>query len=239
MKSNEVKIGFDRFLANEWANYSLELYLSSEDDENNYHLLKNYLHQEISGKETARKTGNQLKRMWLISSDKEDFLRKSAKHILLNHHVTNINVFNLGMALNAFPVFKETCRRIGELSALQKEVYKRTIEERVMEQYLTPTSIPRIVARVLQTLKDWGFISTQKDSITNIPLIIKEELVANWFIYSLLQMNTREELLLNELIFLPEKLGVMIPNIRDHLINTPNISIRRGFAGEEIVSIKK
>jgi sporulation protein YlmC with PRC-barrel domain len=238
MADKIVKLGLDRYLAKEWVNYSLELYLSSDDDDQNYQLLRDYLQTVISGKETARKTGNQLKRLWLATMDPDDCLRKSVKELLMHHQVADTTLFNLGMALNAFPIFKETCRRIGELSQLQIEVNKQTIVDRVVESYVNPTSIPRIVARVLQTLVDWELIEEKQGKINIKNFEIKEQQVSVWFIQALLSMDSRVEIPLNDFSLLPEKMGVFIPDIRAHLQAASNLSLRRGLTGEEIITIK-
>lgn len=238
MSDKKVKIGLDRFLAKDWVNYSLELFLSSDDDEHNYLVLKEYLQSIIPGKESARKTGNQLKRLWLMKMDEEDFLRNSAKELLLKHQMTDNTIFNLGMALNVFPIFKETCRRVGELSKLQTEINKQTVVDRVIENFVNPTSIPRIIARVLQTLVDWGLVEDHQNKIHLKDLEIKDQHVSGWFVLALLKMNSKFEIPLNDLVCLPEKLGISLPDIRAHLHASTNLSIRRGLTGEEIVTIK-
>jgi sporulation protein YlmC with PRC-barrel domain len=238
MADKIVKLGLDRFLAKEWVDYSLELYLSSDDDDQNYQLLRDYLQTVIPGKESARKTGNQLKRLWLTTMEQDDHLRKSAKEILMHHQVADTTLFNLGMALNVFPIFKETCRRIGELSQLQIEVNKQTIVDRVVESFVNPTSIPRIVARVLQTLVDWELILENQGNIHIKNLEINEQPVSVWFIQTLIFMDSRGEISLNDFSHLPEKMGVSLPDIRSHLHAASNLSLRRGLTGEEIITIK-
>jgi hypothetical protein len=239
MTDKIVLIGLDRFLAKDWVDYSLDLFLSSYDDDQNYQLLKDYLQTAIPGKESARKTGNQLKRLWLTTIEPDDYLRKSAKEILMNHQVEDTTLFNLGMALNVFPIFKETCRRIGELNRLQVEVNKQTIVDRVFENFVNPTSIPRIVARVLQTLVDWGLIEEHQGNIHIKNLEINDPLVSSWFISALLNMDSRVDISLNDFIHLPVKMGVSIPDIRSHLQSATNLSIRRGLTGEEIITVRK
>lgn len=238
MSDKKVKIGLDRFLAKEWVNYSLELFLLSDEDEHNYQLLKHYLQSVIPGKESARKTGNQLKRLWLTPLGEVDFLRKSAKELLLSHQVNENTILNLGMALNVFPIFKETCRRVGELSKLQTEINKQTVVDRVIENFVNPTSIPRIVARILQTLVDWGLIEDHQNKIHLNDLEIKDRHVSDWFVLALLKMNSKVEIPLNDLVYLPEKLGISLPDIRANLYASTTLSIRRGLTGEEIITIK-
>ncbi len=125
------------------------------------------------------------------------------------------------------------------LSKLQADVNKQTIVDRVVESFVNPTSIPRIVARVLQTLVDWELIEEQQGKINIKKLEINEQQVSVWFIQALLSMNSRVEIPLNDFNHLPEKMGVFIPDIRAHLQASSNLSLRRGLTGEEIISVKK
>lgn len=63
MSERQVKIGFDRFLALEWADFALELFLSPKEEIKKCQILKSYLQKEIPGVDSARKTSNQLKRL--------------------------------------------------------------------------------------------------------------------------------------------------------------------------------
>jgi hypothetical protein len=104
---------------------------------------------------------------------------------------------------------------------------------------VNPTSIPRIVARVLQTLVDWGLIEEHQGNIHIKNLEINDPLVSSWFISALLNMDSRVDISLNDFIHLPVKMGVSIPDIRSHLQSATNLSIRRGLTGEEIITVRK
>jgi hypothetical protein len=154
MINKPVKIGFDRFLALEWADYALELFLSSQNNELNYELLKLYIQKVVQGKESARKTCNQLKRLWLNSEDNFQLLRETAKDCLLTNTDIDYAIFHFGVAINVFPIFKNTAQKIGELAVLQNRFLRNQVIERVSMDYLNPSSIPRIVTRVIQTLEN-------------------------------------------------------------------------------------
>jgi hypothetical protein len=55
MTEKKVRIGFDRFIALEWADFDLELFLTSEKEGENYQLLKAFLQREITGVESPEK----------------------------------------------------------------------------------------------------------------------------------------------------------------------------------------
>jgi hypothetical protein len=172
MIEKKIKIGFDRFIALAWADYSLELFLGSGNESDNYQALKIYLGSEISGAVTSRKAGNQLKRLWLTGSDGNQDLRDLAKKILVKHRSTKLSIFHIGMAINVFPIFREICNQLGVLNRIQGVVPQPIILSRVAEAYASPKSMQRVVARIIQTLVDWKLLSKEGSSIKLIDIAL-------------------------------------------------------------------
>jgi hypothetical protein len=236
MSDKKISIGFDRYLALEWANYSLELYLSGNTESQNYDSLKSYLDREIIGKESSRKTANQLKRLWLNENDGNEFLRKEAREILKIQPNLDRAFFHLGMALNAYPIFKEICRKAGELSEIQTSLTNKIIIDRVNETYLNPSSIPRIVSRVIQTLEDWGFIQNVRGSINIQEILIENQAFGSWLIRALMLSRNLGEISLREIEQAPEKMGIRFVGIRNIVDTDSSLSIRRNLTGEEVIT---
>ena len=238
MSDKKISIGFDRYLALEWANYSMELYLSGNTESQNYDSLKSYLDREIIGKESSRKTANQLKRLWLNENDGTEFLRKKAREILKIQPNLDRAFFHLGMALNAYPIFKETCRKAGELSEIQTSLTNKIIIDRVNETYLNPSSIPRIVSRVIQTLENWGFFRSMGGNTINMEEnLIENPASGSWLIEALMLSRTRTEISLREIEQAPEKMGIRFVGIRNIVNTDSSLSIRRNLTGEEVIII--
>lgn len=237
MTEKQVRLGFDRFMALDWANYALEQSISECEQQENYEKLKSYLQREIPGIDSSRKTANQLKRLWLNDQDEYQGLREGVAEIL-NHTPESIHpVFHLGMAMNVFPIFNETCIRIGELSGVQGVFENKSLINRVSSHFLNPSSIPRIVTRVVQTLVDWKFLETSKGIIRLHEVIINQKETCNWFIQALLISNTRREVTLRALVIMLENLGVRIPDIRRHIQQSQGFVVHRNAFGDESISL--
>jgi hypothetical protein len=237
MSNKNVFIGFDRFLALEWANYAFELYLTENEESKNYDSLKSYLKQEIKGKDSSRKTANQLKRLWLSEKDKNEPLRKRAREIIKINPNLDRTIFHLGMAINAYPIFKLTCRKTGELGEIHPSMSTKVIIDRVNETYLNPTSIPRIVTRVIQTLEDWGFLQNI-NGLNNIhEILVDNPMLGSWLIQALMLSRNLVEISLREIEQAPEKMGIRFVDIRKSVNNDSSLSIRRTLTGEEVVLI--
>lgn len=239
MIDKPVKIGFDRFIALEWANYSLELFLNSQNEVENYQLLKHYLQHETPGLESARKTSNQLKRLWLNQQDDYRSLRTYAGDILVNKGVTEQSLFHLGMAINVFPIFKETCKRIGELAAVQSKLNTKIIGDRVSQIYLNPSSVPRIVSRVIQTLEDWGFVETYHENMRLVTITIDDIDIGAWILSALIYSRQNMEISLSSINNMPEMLGLRYSDPRQIVHQSSFFSTHRNGSGEEMAVLTK
>jgi len=238
MGEKQVRLGFDRFLALEWADYALELLLGSGTYEVKYDLLKTYLQEQIPGAESARKTSNQLKRLWLNDQDESHSLYLKAAEILRKEKIFQQSIFHLGMAINVFPVFKETCKRLGELSRVQEFIDINNVINRVSQTFLYPSSLPRTVNRVIQTLEDWKLVEVQNKQIRLLEMIIGNKEVGSWVVHALLASQRKPEMQLSVINDLPEKLALRFVDLRQIVHHSDSFSIRYNASGEEIVIIK-
>lgn len=238
MSDKQVKIGFDRFLALEWADYAIELFLNTEPHTVKYALLKEFLHSEIPGDVSAEKTSYQLKRMWLNEGDEFQRLRVRAAELLKRENTFAQSIFHLGLAINVFPVFKETCKRLGELSRVQEIINRKNVIDRVSQTYLYPSSIPRTVSRVIQTLEDWKLVEVHKKDVRLQEMRIENVEVGSWVVHALLSSQRRAEMPLSSINAVPEKLALKFVDLRQIVHQSDGFSIRYNASGEEIVIIK-
>lgn len=151
-------VGFDRFIAIDWANYALELSTHSDDEAAKVSQLKSWLSFRISGKDSIRKTANVLTRLWLDDNADTISFRDDASKLRLDARKTDYVLLHWGMALLTFPFFQDTCTQIGRLFALQPKITRREIQVRMAEKYSNQGTVPRSVDRVLQSLVDWGVL---------------------------------------------------------------------------------
>ena len=238
MSEKQVNLGFDRFLPLKWSNFALELFLNPGTQVEKYDLLKKYLQGEITGAESARKTSNQLKRLWLGDQDETQSLRLKTAELLNNRNIYEQSIFHLGMAINVFPVFKETCKRLGELSRVQEIINRKYVIDRVSQTFLYPSSIPRTVSRVIQTLEDWKLVEVHKKDIRLQEVQIENVEVGSWVVHALLSSQRRAEMPLSAINAVPEKLALRFVDMRQIVHHSDSFSIRYNASGEEIVIIK-
>lgn len=237
MEDKKVALGIDRFLAKVWADYSLELFLASDNITKCYELLTLHLKDEITGIDSARKTSNQLKRLWLLENDGKQILRLSAKEIINANGITDYSIFHFGMAINVFPIFFETCNKIGVMTKSNHSVDRKQLISRVSEKYANPSSTPRIVDRVVQTLVNWGFLVQNNDSLALCQFTLDIEEISSWFILSLMSASNVQEAVLADLYSTPFKLGVNLHIARISINRSKLLNISRDTHGAEVIAI--
>ncbi len=159
-------VGFDRFIALDWANYALDLSLNSEGKDASVSQLKTWLSSRVSGNDAIRKTSNVLGRIWLETSEEKSYFKSEAQNITHVAKKTDNVIFHWGMAILTFPFFHETCSHVGRLLSLQTSFTRQEIHVRMSEKYSNQGTIPRSIDRVLQSLVDWKIL--EKVSARNL-----------------------------------------------------------------------
>ena len=239
MGSKSISVGADRFLALQWANFAYELFASSENRETSRKILREYLEGQMLGQVSTRKTTDQLVRLWLYPSDSYSALRDLTDSFSRMISKAQMPVLHLGMAVNVFPIYYETVRVIGTLERITDQISTKAISLRVVEKFPTTSSIPRTVDRVLQTLKDWGFIENADGSITVKQVLLQEPKLANWFILALLNATQQNEITVQELENCPLKLGINFSHPRSVVNESEDLFFSRNHQGLEVIRVKE
>lgn len=238
MGYKQISVGADRFLALQWANYAYELSMSSIEQKEYRKILRRYLEGQMLGQVSTRKTTDQLYRLWLYSGDPYQTLREMTRSLLKPIDHAQTAVLHLGMAINVFPIYRETVRVIGTLERLTDQISTKAISTRVIEKFPTTTSIPRTVNRVLQTLDDWHFIELYQGIVVVKEILLLDPKLVNWFILAILRATEQNEITLQELDACPLKLGINFSHPRSVINGSEDLFFGRNQMGVEVVRTK-
>jgi hypothetical protein len=202
---SQYLVGFDRFISLEWANYAIELAFQPGINSEQTALLKEYLALSISGKVAVRKTANVLTRLWLKPDTPLDRFRDEALHLKMNTKKNDYVFFHWGLALMAFPLFREACVQIGRLAALQTTIGRQAIQSRVTEKYSNRETILRSVDNIFQSLIDWGLLVKIDKQSYIISLHASNDLhIKRWLLEVAVYCLPNKRAVLNEFYRLPE-----------------------------------
>jgi hypothetical protein len=201
----KYRVGFDRFIALEWAKFALEIASLPDPNEKKIRELKARLSTLISGEEAIRKTANVLTRLWLEPNSEVAPLANKAINLSPDLLDNEQVVLHYGIALALFPLFRDTCIQVGRLIQLQGMFHRQEVRQRVMEHYSNQGTIPRSVDRILQTLNNWGI--TAKGERTKYYVnrkVIKKQSLQLWLLEAAVYSAPEHRILLNDIFRLPD-----------------------------------
>lgn len=148
------RIGFDRFIALEWATTALKV----RADTANLQDLETLLDAAGLGAAARTKTRTVLKRLWLDPrSELIDFADRGAA-IFKAHPDVPITAMHWGMAVATYPFFGKVAELIGRLSAIQGDCASAEIHRRMSETYGEREGTYRMTNMVIQSQAGWGAV---------------------------------------------------------------------------------
>lgn len=231
-------VGFDRFIALDWANYALELSLHSEGNDKSVSQLKTWLSLRVSGNDAIRKTSNVLGRIWLDANYEKSYFRTEAQHITHTAKKADNVIFHWGMAILTFPFFHETCFQIGRLLSLQTSFTRQEIHIRMAEKYSNQGTVPRSTDRIMQSLVDWKLL--KKVSAKNLGSQrhkTNDVRVKKWLLEVMVFSAQQKRIPLNSFYKLPELFAFEFNGDVAHIANSSNkVKIERDGGNIEYVS---
>lgn len=227
MNYQPPRLGFDRFMALEWVNTALELRLANQNTDDAFHELQAWLSKEIPGKETARKTATQVRRLWLVDNDSAHQLRQQALGSGLADDPMYRTFLHFGLALNVFPLFWDVCQTTGRLLNLRGTCQRKEIHRRMLEKYVNPRSTKVATDRVFQTLVAWDLLIEQNGELSAKANFVDNNQLTQWLIITLLIAQTIDRIPLVDLSNAPELLGIRFGNVRSAIREVPFLRIER------------
>lgn len=237
MNYKAPRLGIDRFLALRWADMALDLYMTNDDQSKARKQFRSWLSQEIEGQVSARKTADQINRIWLIENDPFENLRKMA---ILNGLANNHRfrpLLHFGLAINVFPLFADVCRVTGRLLNLQTSCTNRDINQRVQEKYGNPASIKRATNRTIQTLIDWGILTNHDGAISTKEFLVSDLKTTEWLLTALISAHSTDRVPLVDIIKTPELMGIRFEDARAAIRSASKLKIERLLDVEMVIKM--
>lgn len=180
------RIGFDRFIALEWATTALKVRAGIARLED----LEALLDATGLGGAARTKTRTVLNRLWLEPRvELVDYADRGAA-IFKAHPDVPITAVHWGMAVAAYPFFGNVAELIGRLSALQGDCASAEIHRRMSEIYGEREGTYRMTNMVIQSQASWGAVERADKSkrVSRLAAVVVEndELTA-WLIEAVLR----------------------------------------------------
>ncbi len=147
-------IGFDRRLRFDWLDDAVGLCRDGIEPGVIAAQLNDRLEREIAGSEARRKTVTVLLRIWVNVPGECKRLRGEALDLAAQIQPAERLWLHWGMALLAYPFFRDVAGTVGHLGRLQGALGHAQVQRRMTEAWGQRTTLERAVQRVLRTLVD-------------------------------------------------------------------------------------
>lgn len=186
MMTQAPRIGFDRFIAPEWATAALKIRaeLSQLED------LETLLDAAGLGAAARTKTRTVLKRLWLEPRvELVDYADRGAA-IFKAYPTLSVAAMHWGMAIAAYPFFGKVAELIGRLSALQGDCTSAEIHRRMSEIYGEREGTYRMTNMVIQSQAGWATVArTEKGKrVCRLdPIVIANDELTAWLVEAVLR----------------------------------------------------
>lgn len=186
MKPSPSRIGFDRFIALDWAVAALRVRAGTVAPDE----LSALLDSAMLGVEARKKVSTVLNRLWLAPhAELADFANR-AVNLYKNQPDTPVVALCWGMAIASYPFFGKVVELVGRLSAIQSDCATAEVHRRMSELYGEREGTRRTTNVVIQTQASWGVIErveTGKRVIRLASIQIEDGALIAWLVEAALR----------------------------------------------------
>ena len=231
------RIGFDRYVQLDWCKASLEIASGNQtlDD------LDRLVALELIGSQSRRKTIDILKRLWISPfPESKEFIDRGVD-IYRRRGDSWLLPLCWGTAIATYPFFGKIAEITGRLFSLQEDCSIAEVQRRIAELYGERDGISRAVARVIQSLENWGAIARLekgKRLIRRTPVTLADEQGVRWIVEAALHY-TGKAVSVSALKSMP----VIYPFVLDQSLayvvsNSPTLEMRSEGSSNQFVALR-
>lgn len=179
MTVSATRIGFDRFIALEWATVALKVRAALAAVEE----LDAVLDAAALGTAARKKTRTVLNRLWLEPRPELAGFAERGAMIFKEDSTVPIAALTWGMAIATYPFFGTVAEIVGRLSALQGDCSSAEVHRRMSERYGEREGTYRMTNMVLQSQASWGAIARIANTrrlVRQSPIVVSNPQAVAW-----------------------------------------------------------
>lgn len=192
MTTSPPRIGFDRFIHQDWVRAALRTRsgITGIDE------LTSFLDSAHSGNRAKALAFNVLKRLWLDPYPELAEYSERGVQIFIEEPNSSVTALTWGMAIASYPYFARVCENVGRLTGLHGDCSPMEIHRRMIEVYGQRETTRLTTNRILRTQLNWGVIQKSDDGlrISRMPSIdLNGTVIAPWLIEGCLRHTQRAQ----------------------------------------------
>ena len=208
------RIGFDRLIRLRWLDRAALLAAELRDTDALHQAMLAQLAGELPGVDARRKTANVLTRIWWRVLAEHIPLRDEALAQIKASTPEERLVFDWGMCLLAYPIFRDVVATVGRLLRLQGTFRQAQVVSRISAEWGNRSTLETAVPRIVLSLVDWGvLVATEEKGTyragTHITVTRKEP--ALWLLATVRHSRTTD-LPISDLLRTPDLFMFLIPS---------------------------
>lgn len=231
-------INFDRKIRLAWLDETAMLVAEGLDRHAVRERLQSLLEADISSHENRRKTAMVLGRIWSWSDGDHPARHAEAVHLLGQVDPRDRVWLHYGMTLLTHPFFRSATAIIGLHGRQRATIDRVTIRAKLIGEFGELGTLRDSVGRILFSLTDWGAIAPANGSREIRPLEGAFQSSCHdlqlWLIASALEASPKHELLLPDLLRLPELFPFQLTVGLDQIRHFPAFDVQRQGNGWDV-----
>ncbi|MFC1584564.1 hypothetical protein ACFL5V_03340 [Fibrobacterota bacterium] len=234
MKSDHLKIGFDRALNLQWLNAAADIARKNIRESEKIALIDEMLSGTPLGKEARRKSRTVLASIWVRKNDEQASFHKSSIHLLEKTGINDRIILHWGRCIATYPFFGFVATQCGRLQKLQDDMTIHEIKRRVVEKYGDTERVIRSIRQTIQTFKLWGILKQEgsNEYTAEQKRKINSKEISAWLLQSFFYYQSTQTASFDELthhpVFFPFALAEVNPK-RISLLNEQLDFIQNGI----------
>lgn len=235
-------LGFDREIQLAWLDRAAEVAARGASDTE----LRANLDELLAGRfgpggygGARGKTLTVLMRIWGQKRSADSTLRAHALRLLATLETTDVLPFHWGMALLAYPFFRDGVAMLGRLFRLQGEAHSSELARRLRETWGQRTTVVRATSRLLYSMENWQVVQREDKNLFSpaAPQAVEKPEVARWLMAAAMRSAGRRMALLKELLSDPALFPFRLSVRAGHLRGDPFAGVRHMPDGEVAVEL--
>ena len=233
-------VGFLQYVTKDWLDATVAFYQTRQNIDEVKASLDTLIKFDVPKNEERRKTIDVLTRIWARIPPKFDSLRLDALSFYDDLDPNERIILHWGMALLAYPFFRDIVFSIGSLLKIQDDFTSTQLRNKLISNWGHRTTIIRAIDRNIQSLKNWNILIIDGKSLKqNSKMIIKNESLCLWFLECIFRAENLDSMLFEKLVssqtMFPFELKIPVYKIKQaknfeyqiHGMNIEMISLRK------------
>ena len=237
-------IGFNRPLYRPWLDAAATLSAETDDPQILREQLDPIVAQDIGGVEARRKTVDLLINIWFHSRERFPQLWDFATRWSHTTAAPDDRLWlHYGLALAYYDFFRRCVVAVGEFGRYEQAITTKLVRERLTAELGALGSLPRSVARVIASLRNWGMLAPADQryayTLRAHAFSASDPALEVWLLAAALVAHPAEELPFADLVRLPELFPFQFTLTVHHLREHSWFAVQRQGAGWEMVRLHR